>query len=58
MFTSGGDELEVDGGAGCVAPSVETAPDGTYTPLSRPLYVYVKKTSFARSSARMKSNTP
>ena len=27
--------LEVDGGGGCVAPSVETAQDGTYTPLSR-----------------------
>ncbi|MEO5633808.1 PstS family phosphate ABC transporter substrate-binding protein [Gaiella sp.] len=38
----------IDGGAGCVAPSVETAQDGTYKPLSRPLYVYVKKTSFAQ----------
>jgi phosphate transport system substrate-binding protein len=32
--------LEVDGGKGCVAPSVETAQDGSYTPLSRPLFVY------------------
>ena len=32
--------LEVDGGDGCVAPSVETAQDGTYTPLSRPLFIY------------------
>jgi phosphate transport system substrate-binding protein len=32
--------LEIDGGAGCVAPSPETAQDGTYTPLSRPLFVY------------------
>jgi phosphate transport system substrate-binding protein len=32
--------LEVDGGQGCVAPSPETAQDGTYTPLSRPLFVY------------------
>jgi phosphate transport system substrate-binding protein len=40
--------LEVDGGDGCVAPSVETAQDGTYTPLSRPLYVYVKQESFDR----------
>ena len=39
--------VEIDGGAGCVAPSVETAQDGTYKPLSRPLYVYVKKSSFA-----------
>ena len=35
--------LEVDGGDGCVAPSVETAQDGTYKPLSRPLFIYVKK---------------
>jgi len=40
--------VEIDGGAGCVAPSVETAQDGSYTPLSRPLYVYVKTTSFAQ----------
>jgi phosphate transport system substrate-binding protein len=38
--------LEVDGGDGCVAPSVESAQDDSYTPLSRPLFVYVKQTSF------------
>ena len=32
--------LEIDSGAGCVAPSAETARDGSYTPLSRPLFVY------------------
>jgi phosphate transport system substrate-binding protein len=32
--------LEVDGGKGCVSPSVESAQDGTYTPLSRPLFIY------------------
>jgi phosphate transport system substrate-binding protein len=40
--------LEVDGGEGCVAPSPETARDGSYTPLSRPLYVYVKNESLAK----------
>ncbi len=40
--------LEIDGGDGCVAPSVETAQDGTYTPLSRPLFIYAKNESFAR----------
>ena len=39
--------LEVDGGAGCVAPSVETAQDGSYTPLARPLFIYVKTSSLA-----------
>jgi phosphate transport system substrate-binding protein len=37
--------LEVDGGSGCVAPSVESAQNDTYTPLSRPLYMYVKLSS-------------
>jgi phosphate transport system substrate-binding protein len=32
--------VEVDSGDGCVAPSEETALDGTYTPLSRPLFIY------------------
>ena len=32
--------LEVDGGNGCVAPAPETAQDGSYTPLTRPLFVY------------------
>jgi phosphate transport system substrate-binding protein len=41
--------LEVDGGNGCVAPSVETAQDGSYTPLSRPLYIYVSRSSLAES---------
>ncbi len=32
--------LEVDNGKGCVTPSVETAQDGSYAPLSRPLFIY------------------
>ena len=38
--------LEVDGGSGCVAPRAKTAQDGSYAPLSRPLYVYVRQASF------------
>jgi phosphate transport system substrate-binding protein len=38
--------LEVDGGSGCVAPSAATAQDGSYAPLARPLFVYVKRSSF------------
>jgi phosphate transport system substrate-binding protein len=37
--------LEVDAGDGCVAPSPETITDGSYKPLSRPLFIYVKSTS-------------
>jgi phosphate transport system substrate-binding protein len=44
--------LEVDGGKGCVAPSVATAQNGTYAPLSRPLFVYVKKESLARPEVK------
>ena len=40
--------LAVDGGGGCVEPSVETAQSGEYKPLSRPLFMYVKKESLAR----------
>jgi phosphate transport system substrate-binding protein len=40
--------LEIDGGGGCVAPSAATAQDGTYTPLARPLFVYVKTSAFER----------
>ena len=32
--------LEVDNGKGCVGPSVQTAQDGSYAPLSRPLLIY------------------
>jgi phosphate transport system substrate-binding protein len=35
-------------GRGPVAPSFETIRDGTYSPLSRPLFIYVSETSRAR----------
>jgi len=38
--------LGVDGGDGCVEPSVESAQSGEYSPLSRPLFVYAKTASF------------
>jgi phosphate transport system substrate-binding protein len=40
--------VQIDGGEGCVAPSVESAQDGSYTPLARPLFIYAKKESFTR----------
>ena len=43
--------LEVDGGDGCVEPSVETVQAGSYKPLSRPLYVYVNEDSLAEKPA-------
>jgi phosphate transport system substrate-binding protein len=40
--------VEIDGGDGCVAPSVENAQNGSYTPLSRPLFIYAKNEALAR----------
>jgi len=38
----------VDGGTGCVTPSPETVRDGSYAPLSRPLFVYAAKSTLSR----------
>ena len=32
--------VPIDGGDGCVTPSLETIAAGSYTPLARPLYIY------------------
>lgn len=37
--------VAVNGGEGCVEPSAETVSNGTYAPLSRPLYIYVNSSS-------------
>jgi phosphate transport system substrate-binding protein len=44
--------LGVDGGAGCVLPSEETIADGSYAPLSRPLYMYVSLAATERPEVR------
>ena len=41
--------VRVNGGRGCVAPSVQTVQNATYKPLGRPLFVYAKRTSFKRA---------
>lgn len=33
--------VDIDSGAGCVAPSADAAQDGSYAPLARPLFIYV-----------------
>lgn len=40
--------VPIDSGAGCVAPSTETIANGTYTPLSRPLFIYPSTTALKR----------
>ena len=41
--------VKVDGGDGCVEPTTETVQDGTYTPLSRPLFIYPSDKLLARA---------
>ena len=36
-----------------IAPSVATAKNGTYKPLSRPLFIYVKKESLDRTEVEV-----
>lgn len=40
--------VPVDGGNGCVTPSIETIKDGSYAPLSRPLFIYPSTQALAR----------
>jgi phosphate transport system substrate-binding protein len=42
--------VKIDGGKGCVAPSSEAAQDGSYTPLARPLFIYVSKKAYAEKA--------
>jgi phosphate transport system substrate-binding protein len=44
--------VQVDGGSGCVAPSTETVQDGSYTPLSRPLFIYPSDKALARPEVK------
>lgn len=39
--------VEIDGGDGCVEPTDETVNNGTYQPLSRPLFIYVRNDALA-----------
>ena len=42
----------IDGGKGPVAPSVENVINGSYSPLSRPLFIYVKESAASRPEVR------
>jgi phosphate transport system substrate-binding protein len=44
--------LEIDNGKGCVGPSVETAQDGSYAPLSRPLFIYPSDMALKRPEVK------
>lgn len=40
--------VAIDNGDGCILPSAQTIADGSYAPLSRPLFLYVNRASLAR----------
>ncbi|WP_433007929.1 PstS family phosphate ABC transporter substrate-binding protein [Kribbella sp. CA-294648] len=40
--------VKIDGGKGCVEPSVAAAQDGSYTPLARPLFIYPSDKGLAK----------
>ena len=42
----------IDDGNGCVAPTPETIRGGSYTPLSRPLFIYVNTAELEKSEVR------
>jgi phosphate transport system substrate-binding protein len=44
--------IQVDGGGGCVAPSTATVQDGSYTPLSRPLFIYPSDAALQRPEVK------
>jgi phosphate transport system substrate-binding protein len=44
--------VNVDGGKGPVGPSIEAVINGSYQPLSRPLFIYVKEASIAKVEVR------
>ena len=39
--------IGIDSGEGCIVPTAETIDDASYKPLTRPLYIYVNKSSYA-----------
>lgn len=44
--------VKIDGGAGPVEPTEATINDGTYTPLSRPIFIYVRKSSLEKPEVK------
>ncbi len=44
--------VAIDGGDGCVTPTEATINNGTYAPLSRPLFIYVNKASLEKPEVK------
>ena len=41
--------IAIDNGSGCIKPTAETIENGTYQPLSRPLFIYINKNRLEKS---------
>jgi len=51
FYSSSPDKLKliaIDSGSGCIYPSPKTINDGTYSPLSRPMFIYVNTAALER----------
>ena len=44
--------VRVDSGSGCIGPERATIEDGSYAPLSRPIFVYVRRDALEREEVR------
>jgi len=44
--------VQIDGGGGCVSPTKETVQDGSYKPLSRPLFIYPSDKALERAEVK------
>ena len=44
--------VQIDSGAGCVAPNAQTAQSGDYVPLSRPLFIYPSVASLKKPEVK------
>ena len=44
--------VAVDSGSGCVTPTSETIENGSYSPLARPLFIYVSAASLERPEVK------
>jgi phosphate transport system substrate-binding protein len=44
--------VPIDGGAGCISPTQQTINDGSYKPMSRPLFIYVRQEAAAQTHVR------
>ncbi len=44
--------VAIDGGKGPIEPTFDTIKDGTYAPLSRPIFIYVSKKEYERAEVK------